>query len=131
MIGAALCQRVNNKLVVIEYASRSLADSEKHYTATEKECLGMKWAAERWRLYLLAAPTTFRTAVRMDKMHEVDMDNDSAPATTDSEQPHVTFQTDHSALTSLQRKRVINNSRLAHWITTMAEFDYTVEYLPV
>ena len=27
----------------------------------------MKWAAERWRLYLLAAPTTFRTAVRMDK----------------------------------------------------------------
>ena len=46
------------------------------------------------------------------------------------EQPNVTFQTDHSALTSLQRKRVINNSRLAHWVTTMAEFEYTVEYIP-
>ena len=46
-LGAALCQRVNNKLVVIEYASRSLIDAEKNYTATEKECLAIKWAAER------------------------------------------------------------------------------------
>ena len=64
-LGAALCQRIDGKLVVIEYASRSLTDAEKNYTATEKECLGMKWAAERWRLYLLAAPTTFRIQPRI------------------------------------------------------------------
>ena len=34
-LGAALCQRVNNKLVVIEYASRSLTDAEKNYTRSE------------------------------------------------------------------------------------------------
>ena len=51
--GAALCQRVDGKLVVIEYASRAWTPAEVNYTATEKECLAMKWAAERWRLYLL------------------------------------------------------------------------------
>ena len=42
----------------------------------------------------------------------------------------MTFQTDHSALTSLTKKRNISNSRLAHWVTTMSEFEYTVEYCP-
>eukprot|EP01051_Picozoa_sp_SAG22_P039070 SAG22_NODE_20372_length_266_cov_0.742515_1_plen_43_part_10 len=42
----------------------------------------------------------------------------------------MTFRTDHSALTQLQTKKVINNSRLAHWVTTMAEYEYTCEYVP-
>ena len=59
--GAALCQRVDGKLVVIEYASRAWTPAEVNYTATEKECLAMKWAAERWRLYLLAVRTRVHT----------------------------------------------------------------------
>eukprot|EP01046_Picozoa_sp_COSAG06_P062009 COSAG06_NODE_13821_length_1215_cov_1288.911290_1_plen_142_part_10 len=70
-LGAALCQEVDGKLVVIEYASRTLTPAECNYTASEKECLAIKWAAERWRLYLLAAPVKFRFAVRTDKLEEV------------------------------------------------------------
>ena len=70
--GAALCQRIDGKLIVIEYASRAWTPAESRYTATEKECLAMKWAAERWRLYLLAAPVTFRIQPRMDKLAELD-----------------------------------------------------------
>ena len=39
--------------------------------------------------------------MRMDKMHEVDMDNDSASTATDPELPHVTFQTDIAAIALL------------------------------
>ena len=46
------------------------------------------------------------------------------------QEPNVTFQTDHSALTSLTRKKQISNQRLAHWVTTMSEFEYVVEYCP-
>ena len=126
--GAALCQRVDGKLVVIEYASRAWTPAEANYTATEKECLAMKWAAERWRLYLLAAPVTFRVQPDMDKMAEVDL---TIPqGAVPMQEPNVTFQTDHSALTSLTRKKQISNQRLAHWVTTMSEFEYTVEYCP-
>ena len=33
--------------------------------------MAIKWAAERWRLYLLAAPVKFRFNVRTDKLDEV------------------------------------------------------------
>ena len=62
----------------------------------------MKWAAERWRLYLLAAPVTFRVQPDMDKMAEVDMNIPEGAIPMD--EPNVTFQTDHSALTSLTCK---------------------------
>ena len=100
----------------------------------------MKWAAERWRLYLLAAPVTFRVQPRMDKMAEVDLQATNTGVATQKmhiptgaivmDSPNVTFQTDHSALTQLPRKRVISNSRLAHWVTTMSEFEYDVQYIP-
>ena len=122
--GAALCQRIDGKLIVIEYASRAWTPAESRYTATEKECLAMKWAAERWRLYLLAAPVTFRIQPRMDKLAELDTAQMHIPTgATVVDEPNVTFQTDHSALTSLTKKRNISNSRLAHWVTTMSEFE--------
>ena len=238
-LGAALCQEVDGKLVVIEYASRTLTPSELNYTASEKECLAIKWAAERWRLYLLAAPVKFRFAVRTDKLDEVgripkavkrsvrrtvatanggrktvhgpaggdhlsdderarqDPYRDSAPTdvptthlsreqqqnvrqqtwrevfdsenvkngqgaassvgaeagadatqdggtrhqTSDKQmnlppgaqlinEPTMEFRTDHSALTQIKVKKTINNARLAHWVTTMAEYEYTCEYVP-
>ena len=237
-LGAALCQEVDGKLVVIEYASRTLTPAECNYTASEKECLAIKWAAERWRLYLLAAPVKFRFAVRTDKLDEVgqipktvkrsvrrtvatadggrktvygpqggdhlseaeraqsdpyrntaataapeqlytgakqdvrhrtwkdvvtagitakgpgstvsnaatvgmeptrpagtrhqtsDRQVELPPGAQPIDEPTMTFRTDHSALTQLQTKKVINNSRLAHWVTTMAEYEYTCEYVP-
>ena len=52
------------------------------------------------------------------------------PGAQPIDEPTMTFRTDHSALTQLQTKKVINNSRLAHWVTTMAEYEYTCEYVP-
>ncbi len=46
-------------------------------------------------------------------------------AVVSADEPNVTFQTDHSALTQLTKKRNISNSRLAHWVTTMSEFEGT------
>ena len=45
------------------------------------------------------------------------------PGAEPIDEPTMTFKTDHTALTHLQTKKVINNSRLAHWVTTMAEYE--------
>ena len=38
---------------VVEFASRTLSDSERRFSATEKEALALVWSVERWRHYLL------------------------------------------------------------------------------
>ncbi|CAH8545954.1 unnamed protein product, partial [Dicrocoelium dendriticum] len=49
-IGAVLSQPAG----VVEYASRVLTSAEQKYSTTEKECLAIVWALEKWRTYLLA-----------------------------------------------------------------------------
>jgi hypothetical protein len=151
-LGAALCQEYNGKLAVVEFASRALIQAEKDYTATERECLATKWAMERWRLYLLGGTgNRIRFSQRKEGLEEVRQINERDKLskasrrtrmkagrrfekeyveTEDPQQAGVTAKTDHSALIPLKKKKQINNQRLAHWVTTMSEFEYECEYVP-
>ena len=53
-LGAILVQKSNGSdFKPVIFASRSLTDVERRYLQTEKEALGVVWACERFRLYLL------------------------------------------------------------------------------
>ena len=51
-LGAVLVQKQGQEFRVISYASRSLDDTERRYSQTEKEALAIVWAFERFHVYL-------------------------------------------------------------------------------
>ncbi|KRH94443.1 pol polyprotein [Pseudoloma neurophilia] len=51
-IGAALTQEVDGNVVVVQWASRRLLLREANYTVTEKECLSVVWALEKFKYFL-------------------------------------------------------------------------------
>ncbi|CAM8999104.1 unnamed protein product [Rhodiola kirilowii] len=52
-VGAVLGQRMDKKLVVIYYASRTLDAAQRNYSTTEKELLAVVFTLEKFRPYLL------------------------------------------------------------------------------
>ncbi|CAM8972680.1 unnamed protein product [Rhodiola kirilowii] len=52
-VGAVLGQRVDKRLVVIYYDSRTLDAAQRNYSTTEKELLAVVFALEKFRSYLL------------------------------------------------------------------------------
>lgn len=52
-LGAVLIQFRGNQPRVICYASKSLSDVEKKYPIIEKEALGIVWAIEKFKIYLM------------------------------------------------------------------------------
>ena len=51
-LGAVLVQEQEGEFRVISYASRSLSDTERRYSQTEKEALALVWACERFHVYI-------------------------------------------------------------------------------
>ena len=52
-LGAVLLQKGKLRLMPISFASRSLNDAEKRYSATERECLAIVWALKKFRHTIL------------------------------------------------------------------------------
>ena len=54
-VGAVLGQRVEGKPYMVYYASKTLNEAQRNYTTTEKELLGVVYALDKFRAYLIGA----------------------------------------------------------------------------
>ncbi|KAG7548002.1 Integrase catalytic core [Arabidopsis suecica] len=57
-VGAVLGQKIDKKLHVIYYASRTMDDAQVRYATTEKELLAVVFAFEKFRSYLVGSKVT-------------------------------------------------------------------------
>ncbi|CAM8966022.1 unnamed protein product [Rhodiola kirilowii] len=66
-VGAVLGQKIDKKVGVIYYASRTLDPAQRNYSTTEKELLAVVFALEKFRPYLLGAKVivySYHAAIR-------------------------------------------------------------------
>ena len=55
-LSAGLFQNRGSGLQPVHYISRTMTDTEKRYSQTEKDALAVSWAKNRFKMYLLGAP---------------------------------------------------------------------------
>ncbi|KAK1606340.1 hypothetical protein QYE76_030013 [Lolium multiflorum] len=60
-VGAVLGQRVDKKLNVIHYASKTLDAAQRNYATTEKELLAVVFACDKFRSYIVDSKVTVHT----------------------------------------------------------------------
>ena len=60
-LGAVLLQDYEGKLLPVSYSSRKLLDREKNYSISEKECLAIVWAVEKYMKYLFGTEFIVQT----------------------------------------------------------------------
>ncbi|KAK1614902.1 hypothetical protein QYE76_020419 [Lolium multiflorum] len=60
-VGAVLGQRVDKKLNVIHYASKTLDAAQRNYATTEKELLAVVFACDKFRPYIVDSKVTIHT----------------------------------------------------------------------
>ena len=60
-VGAVLGQRVDKKLNVIHYASKTLDSAQRNYATTEKEFLAVVFACDKFRPYIVDSKVTLHT----------------------------------------------------------------------
>ena len=59
-IGAILNQIQDGKEVTLQYASATLNKHQENYTVTQRECLAIIFAIDKWRPYLMGVPFTLK-----------------------------------------------------------------------
>ena len=60
-VRAVLGQRVDKKLNVIQYASKTLGNAQRNYATTEKEFLAVVFACDKFRPYIFDSKVTIHT----------------------------------------------------------------------
>ena len=55
-LSAGLLQDIEKGLQPVHFISRTMTDTEKRYSQTEKDALAVRWAKNRFKMYLLGAP---------------------------------------------------------------------------
>src|SRR3954467_11869884 len=60
-VGAVLGQRVDKKLNVIQYASKTLDNAQRNYATTKKEFLAVVFACDKFRPYIVDSKVTIHT----------------------------------------------------------------------
>ena len=55
-LSAGLFQDIGKGLQPVHFISRTMTETEKRYSQTEKDALAVRWAKNRFRMYLLGAP---------------------------------------------------------------------------
>jgi hypothetical protein len=60
-VGAILGQRIDKKLNVIHYASKTLDAAQKNYSTTEKEFLVVVFHCDKFRSYIVHSKVTIHT----------------------------------------------------------------------
>src|SRR3954463_4167063 len=60
-VGAVLGQRVDKKLNVIHYASKTFDSAQKNYDTTEKEFLAVVFACDKFRQYIVDSKVIIHT----------------------------------------------------------------------
>ena len=61
VVGAVLGQRVDKKLNVIQYASKTLDNAQRNYVTTEKEFLEVVFACDKFRSYIVDSKVIVHT----------------------------------------------------------------------
>ena len=61
VVGAVLGQRVDKKLNVVHYASKTLDSAQRNYATTEKEFLAVVFACDKFRPYIVDSKVTIHT----------------------------------------------------------------------
>ena len=60
-VGVVLEQRVDKKLNVIHYASKTLESAQRNYATTEKEFLAVVFACDKFRSYIVDSEVIVHT----------------------------------------------------------------------
>ena len=61
VVGVVLGKRVDKKLNVIQYASKTLDTAQRNYATTEKELLAVVFACDKFRPYIVDSKVTIQT----------------------------------------------------------------------
>src|SRR3954464_1547028 len=61
VVGVVLGQRVDKKLNVIQYASKTLDNAQRNYATTEKEFLAVVFACDKFRQYIIDSKVIIHT----------------------------------------------------------------------